>query len=364
VTPQLTTADCLAQALSARSTGEFLNALAHAVTPPSTATVPLDHLPEVVRMLRVLCALELCVATDGVRKFLLEHELGALLEPAAAWSEQLGAPAMSEYLREAAHVFPRGQVPRDDRRRGNFVVKESDRENDRFARLDARYPAAAAELEVRLREYVSSNQTAIVAAVDTIPAPAPPTGRVESALEAMERLRADFNRPARRKSDATVFDGARVDRFLDEIGEMSVDAWVMGLGAWRETHQARRKKAHATVFNVVSAIRREIDPSPLAPERKAFGATIRERDVRGRAVADRISQQLGSSATGHDVGKELAGLLSLAATALGLKQRLVETQRGREAVATILYPFEVMGVVASTGPSELPASQRGRRKRW
>jgi len=83
---------------------------------------------------------------------------GWMIYLAIGGAELIGATAHVEILREAASVFPDGQVPEDRQERNDVLDSLSDElAEDSLGTLDDRWYAADQELDARLRVYVAAH---------------------------------------------------------------------------------------------------------------------------------------------------------------------------------------------------------------
>jgi hypothetical protein len=117
-------------------------------------------LREATRGQRAIYALDwttLEVNNGGWHQFFWNSS-GALTDEAIAGAELIGARENAAILREAAAVFPRGQVPEDRSARWRALDSISDAEAERvFGPLETRWYARDLQLERLMVAYIEAN---------------------------------------------------------------------------------------------------------------------------------------------------------------------------------------------------------------
>lgn len=204
--------------------------------------VPFTQRPDPLGMLGGLGALYADVVQEGMWKFLAQRE-GEGFHETLAWCERIGAKRAVEQLRAVAALYPRGRVPRDERKR-YAVVRAIEEEVsprhpvDRLGRIDDEHAGSMDELAKRLRTWVRGHRAEVERALAAAAArpirPKTPvrTKMVEEGLALLQR--AANEQKARGKQVAqragTVDLGAPAQRFAaftEALLGLSQEQWLL-----------------------------------------------------------------------------------------------------------------------------------------
>ncbi len=122
--------------------------------------VSLDERPDAIAMVGGLCQLDMAVANGGMREFLDRPE-GAFFHEIEGYCRTIGASRASAYLGEAAKLFPKGRVPKDDEKRFDLASAYEPTSPvdppDPFNALDKTYSDAMTEVLEKLRVWARAN---------------------------------------------------------------------------------------------------------------------------------------------------------------------------------------------------------------
>ena len=130
--------------------------------------VPFHERPEPLAIVGGLCALARAVSSGGIRQFIDQQE-GVSFHEIESYCRMIGATRASEYLLDAAALFPDGRVPRDDMERFDIAVAYEPTSPldppDPFLALDKKYADAMPDMVAKLREHVTRNADALARAL-------------------------------------------------------------------------------------------------------------------------------------------------------------------------------------------------------
>jgi hypothetical protein len=327
----------LDRALSAVSDGDFIACLAGAVTPPRSQRTPLSSLPRPIRMLRVMCALDLCIATEGIWKFFVDRELGGEAENAVEWAKLLEARRVRSYLSAAIRRVSKVQVTTAQATRGDAVLKLGDQAVDPLRMLDKRYANAEAELAGCLRAYVRANRDEIAVAIDDLAkrkATPRASGRKGAAMRELTDLR------TRKESvglagSSELFEAAMVDRVLDRLAELGRADWETAMTIFERRRTAIGNAATIAV-EVGMSVATELRVA--SPESKSLAAAVKARYARGKVIARSAAEMLYGVAEVTKV-REVETAVANTIRALQYRRRLEATTKGKAAARALLRPF-------------------------
>ena len=128
--------------------------------------VSLDERPDAIAMVGGLCQLNMAVANGGMREFLDRPE-GAFFHEIETYCRTVGASRASAYLGEAAKLFPKGRVPKDDEKRFDLASAYEPTSPvdppDPFNALDRKYEDAMPQMLEQLRVWARENTDTLAA---------------------------------------------------------------------------------------------------------------------------------------------------------------------------------------------------------
>ena len=124
--------------------------------PAGARGVPIDQLPDAVRMVRMLDALMSDVMSSGVAMFLASSVMGAYARDVVRWCKTIGATETARYVAEAIRRLPGGIVPEDDDERRQLIDSLSEEllDGDSFDDLDDGLRESLDDMTERLRDYL------------------------------------------------------------------------------------------------------------------------------------------------------------------------------------------------------------------
>ena len=147
----------LEEILAISDPGKFLSALVDLAIPPGTNFhPPPERRHEIRQMISTLSGLSAYAGCEGIWKWLIESDAAYWFAKAQVWLERIGAAKAKEYLDGAAAAFPNGQLPKDDKERGDLLMNSSDL-NARLDELDRTYRSSFDEMAECLRAYIKQH---------------------------------------------------------------------------------------------------------------------------------------------------------------------------------------------------------------
>ncbi len=153
--------------LNASDPGEFWPAISTLLASHSLAGPNIAELPELIRMTRVLWALDWDVRKlgDGIHRFLGEQVEGAFLADAARWCAMIGATEAAAYIQAAVAALPDRRVPSDWAARLPLCSRLERLAGD----LDRTHRGAVDEVWVRLRDHLRAHRDDLAASLSFQP---------------------------------------------------------------------------------------------------------------------------------------------------------------------------------------------------
>jgi hypothetical protein len=226
--------------------------------------VPLEHWPEPLALFGELYSLYMPVTREGIWKYLSTQE-GRGFERAMAACRTIRARRAVAYLGAVKKLYPRQRVPVNDAKRFDVVAKLEEHavettSREPLGRLDVKYADALPQMAEALRAWIRAHRQEVDDALRRVsPPPArfqPSVVRIDKSIakvikkietagneaaSARARFRAAAERAGIRQWSEKP--DARYDRFLADLGKLSVDQWSIVLERARTNTSAYAKAA-------------------------------------------------------------------------------------------------------------------------